>query len=330
MSRLTERDLSLIGQLVELLGTDPGDLDLHTSSVMSRLTEESDSVLGQMLELIQNLGTAPGDLDLHTSSDQLDQLDQLRQELMEVQASLNDAADVVRGVKRERAKETSPSPGTPANRSRGAGESLDPPVKRMRRITAEAKPLEEAVQAKGKEGGAAVGLGADVPRAGRRVMSRLTERDLSLIGQIVELLGADPGDLDLHTSSVMSRLTEERDSVLGQMLELIQNLGTAPGDLDLHTSSVQLDQLRQELMEVQASLNDAADVVRGVKRERAKETSPSPGTPANRSRGAGESLDPPVKRMRRITAEAKPLEEAVQAKVAPPVIQIMLSSHGDN
>ncbi|KAJ3604367.1 hypothetical protein NHX12_029108 [Muraenolepis orangiensis] len=67
-------------------------------------------------------------------------------------------------------------------------------------------------------------------------------------------------------------------------------------------------------MEVQASLNDAADVVRGVKRERAKETSPSPGTPANRSRGAGESLDPPVKRMRRITAEAKPLEEAVQAK----------------
>ncbi|KAJ3604162.1 hypothetical protein NHX12_028903 [Muraenolepis orangiensis] len=124
-------------------------------------------------------------------------------------------------------------------------------------------------------------------------MSRLTERDLSLIGQLVELLGTDPGDLDLHTSSVMSRLTEESDSVLGQMLELIQNLGTAPGDLDLHTSSDQLDQLRQELMEVQASLNDAADVVRGVKRERAKETSPSPGTPANRSRGAGESLDPP-------------------------------------
>ncbi|KAJ3603941.1 hypothetical protein NHX12_028682, partial [Muraenolepis orangiensis] len=63
---------------------------------------------------------------------------------------------------------------------------------------------------------------------------------------------------------------------------------------------------------------DPADVVRGVKRERAKETWPSSGTPANQSRGAGESLDPPVKRMRRITAEAKALEEAVQAKCFPP------------
>ncbi|KAJ3603877.1 hypothetical protein NHX12_028618 [Muraenolepis orangiensis] len=90
-----------------------------------------------------------------------------------------------------------------------------------------------------------------------------------------------------------------------------QATGASPGLL------AQRDQIQREIEELQTalvSLNDPADVVRGVKRERAKEKSPSPGTPANRSRGAGESLDPPVKRMRRITAEAKPLEEAVQAK----------------
>ncbi|KAJ3604160.1 hypothetical protein NHX12_028901 [Muraenolepis orangiensis] len=238
MSRLTERDLSLIGQLVELLGTDPGDLDLHTSSVMSRLTEESDSVLGQMLELIQNLGTAPGDLDLHTSSDQLDQLDQLRQELMEVQASLNDAADVVRGVKRERAKETSPSPGTPANRSRGAGESLDPPVKRMRRITAEAKPLEEAVQAKGKERDLLVQL-VNKHGVGEREALQLdsalmfrepagekravkAENSVSKLKQELQLLQLMGEAENLHLVSQLLQSIDKISTLLGPSLQLDQ------------------------------------------------------------------------------------------------------------
>ncbi|KAJ3583085.1 hypothetical protein NHX12_034474 [Muraenolepis orangiensis] len=56
----------------------------------------------------------------------------------------------------------------------------------------------------------------------------------------------------------MSRLTEERDPVIGQILELIQaTIATgdpATGDLDRLSSDTSLDQLRQELKELQASL----------------------------------------------------------------------------